>query len=235
MIVCGCRGQGWVGPGCGGPADCGPGADSGFGFGFGGPGGFGFGHRLKRASLATAAMLLDGPADAAQIVQRISAADRWRVRPAAREHRPRDRQAGRTGVHRRQRRGHPDRVGRNVLGYRGITSQTAQSMLARVGQFADVIKIRAGLGEIAGLARTIMWSGTRSRKPNSPKSEPRWPPRSPTPRSHCTPHWRRTRAPMPQPSHGPCNASNKIHDVFELRDRPMQLQIGHPFSMSKAW
>ena len=79
-------GPGFGGPGFGGPGFGGPGFGSfggpGFGgadFGFGGPG-FGkrgFGKRrfgLKRAAFGTLALLLDGPADAAQIVQRTSAA-----------------------------------------------------------------------------------------------------------------------------------------------------------------
>src|SRR5271154_3452755 len=76
---------GFGGPGFGGPGFGGPGFG---GFG-GGPGGFGGGHGhghgdghgggpgrgrhfLKRAAFVTSALLLDGPADAAQIVQRVS-------------------------------------------------------------------------------------------------------------------------------------------------------------------
>src|SRR5574337_1731851 len=65
---CGEHGLGFGGHGFGGP-----------GLGFGGPGfgghGFGFGGRgfgLRRAAFGTLALLLDGPADAAQIVQRAS-------------------------------------------------------------------------------------------------------------------------------------------------------------------
>src|SRR5262245_44679105 len=52
-----------------------PGFGPGFAPEFGGWGGHGFGfgaHRHKRAALATAALLLDGPADADQIVERVS-------------------------------------------------------------------------------------------------------------------------------------------------------------------
>ena len=81
------------GPGFGGPGFGAPGFGPGFGFGqgfgsfgghSGGPGlgGPGFaqgfapdsGHSLKRAAFGTAAILLDGPADASQIVQRVSEA-----------------------------------------------------------------------------------------------------------------------------------------------------------------
>jgi hypothetical protein len=82
-------GPGFGGPGFGGPGGPGFGGFDGPGFGggwggkgwghggFGGPG-FGHGHGpggrpfLKRAAFVTAAMLLDGPADAAQVVQRVS-------------------------------------------------------------------------------------------------------------------------------------------------------------------
>ena len=70
-------GFGWGGAGFDfGPGNCGPG---GFGpgawrgFGFGGHG-FGGGGGLKRAAFGTAALLLDGPADAAQVVQRAAEA-----------------------------------------------------------------------------------------------------------------------------------------------------------------
>lgn len=64
-------GPGFGGPGFGGPGFGGWGKQ---GWGHGGPGGPGFGGRppLKRAAFVTAALLLDGPADAAQVVQRVS-------------------------------------------------------------------------------------------------------------------------------------------------------------------
>ena len=82
---------GFGGPGFGGFGSGGPGGFGGgwggfggggwdkHGGGHGGPGGPGLGggfgpgrrHRLKRAAFVTAALLLDGPADAAQIVQRV--------------------------------------------------------------------------------------------------------------------------------------------------------------------
>ncbi len=69
-------GPGFGDPGFGGPGFGGPRSDKG-GFG-GGRGGHGFGpggrHGLKRAAFVSAAMLLDGPADAAQIMQRVSEA-----------------------------------------------------------------------------------------------------------------------------------------------------------------
>lgn len=76
-------GPGFGGPGFGGPGFGGPGfGGPGFGGpGFGGPGAGGPGlapfgkkgrHGLRRAAFVTAALLLDGPADAAQVVQRVS-------------------------------------------------------------------------------------------------------------------------------------------------------------------
>src|ERR1700729_528718 len=80
-------GSGWVGPGFGGPGFGGPGfggpgfGGPGFGGhgwgghgGHGGPGGHGFGGRHKRVVVGTAALLLDGPANAEQVVQRVSEA-----------------------------------------------------------------------------------------------------------------------------------------------------------------
>src|SRR6202451_3054518 len=77
-------GPGWGGPGFGGPGFGGPGfggpgfGGPGFGGhgwgGHGGPGGHGFGGRHKRVGGGTAALLLDGPANAEQIVQRVSEA-----------------------------------------------------------------------------------------------------------------------------------------------------------------
>src|ERR1700761_8063808 len=72
-------GPGFGGPGFGGPGFGGPGFGGGQGWGPGGPGGGGpFGkhprHHLKRAAFVTAALLLDGPADAAQVVQRVTEA-----------------------------------------------------------------------------------------------------------------------------------------------------------------
>ena len=67
-------GPGFGGPGFGGPGFGGPGfGGHGWG-GHGGPGGHGFGGRHKRVVVGTAALLLDGPANAEQIVQRVSEA-----------------------------------------------------------------------------------------------------------------------------------------------------------------
>ena len=74
----GCGEHGWGGPGGGGHGFGGHGwGGPGFGgHGWGGPGfgGHGFGGRRKRVVVGTAALLLDGPANAEQIVQRVSEA-----------------------------------------------------------------------------------------------------------------------------------------------------------------
>ena len=161
-------GFGWGGAGFDfGPGNCGPG---GFGpgawrgFGFGGHG-FGGGGGLKRAAFGTAALLLDGPADAAQVVQRTAeATDRAFTPPQ---------EVAELAIGLLQARGLvtvEDGVatltdlGKNILAWRGVTSESAHAMLGRVGKFAEVIKIRAGLKEVAGLARTIMMSGTDEQK-----------------------------------------------------------------------
>lgn len=55
-------------------------------------------------------------------------------------------------------------LGKNILAWRGVTSETAHAMFRRMGKFAEVIKIRAGMKEIAGMARTIMMTGTEEQK-----------------------------------------------------------------------
>ena len=50
------------------------------------------------------------------------------------------------------------------LNWKGISSETTHAFLGRAAKFGDVIKIRWGLFELAGLARTIVWSGTDEQK-----------------------------------------------------------------------
>jgi hypothetical protein len=166
----GSGGPGSGGPGFGGPGFGGPGWDGpGFGFGFGGPGfGRGFGgprFGLKRAAFGTLALLLDGPADAAQIVQRTSEATDGAFTP------PQEVAelaigllAGRGLVTVDNGVAALTELGGNLLAWRGISSETAHAFFARAAQFGDVIKIRWGLFEFAGLARRIAWSGTDEQK-----------------------------------------------------------------------
>ncbi|HYB39686.1 MAG TPA: hypothetical protein VEF72_30845 [Mycobacterium sp.] len=156
-------GPGFGGPGFGGPDWGGP------GFGFGGPGfGRGFGGRgffLKRAAFGTLALLLDGPADAAQIVQRTSdATDGAFTPPQEVAELAIGLLAGRGLVTVEGGVATLTELGKNVLAWRGISSETAHAFLARAAQFGDVIKIRWGLYELAGLARRIAWSGTDEQK-----------------------------------------------------------------------
>ncbi|CAM3255202.1 hypothetical protein [Mycobacterium simiae] len=158
---------GFGGPGFGGP---GPGGCGGHGFGGGhGLGGHGWGHGgkppLKRAAFVTAALLLDGPADAAQIVQRVSDATDGAITPG---HDIAELAigvlAGRGVVTVDNGVATLTELGQNLLAWRGISSETAHAFLARAGQFGDVFKIRRELFEIAGLARTITWTGTDEQK-----------------------------------------------------------------------
>lgn len=164
-------GPGFGGPGFGGPGLGGPGF-GGPGWGHGGPGGPGWGpggkhgrHGLKRAAFVTAAMLLDGPADAAQVVQRVSDATEGAFTP------PQDVAelaigllAGRGMVSVDNGVATLTELGRNVLAWRGISSETAHAFLGRAAKFGDAFKIRRELFEIAGLARTITWTGTDEQK-----------------------------------------------------------------------
>lgn len=172
------------GPGFGGPGSDGPGGGfgwGGFGDGPGGPGGWG-GHggpgfggpgagrqwgrkRLKRAAFVTAALLLDGPADAAQLVQRVSDATNGAFTP------PQDVAelavgvlAGRGVVTVDDGVASLTELGRNLLAWRGVSSETAHAFLGRAAKFGDVFKIRRELFELAGLARTITWTGTDEQK-----------------------------------------------------------------------
>jgi hypothetical protein len=167
-------GPGFGGPGFGGPGFGGPGfGGPGFGGpGFGGPGAAGHGfapfgrrHGLKRAAFVTAALLLDGPADAAQVVQRVSDATDGAFTP------PQDVAelaigilAGRAVVTVDGGVATLTEFGRNLLAWRGISSETAHAFLGRAAKFGDVMKIRKELFEIAGLARTIAWTGTDEQK-----------------------------------------------------------------------
>jgi hypothetical protein len=170
-------GPGWGGPGFGGPGFGGPGfGGPGFGGhgwggpgrggpGFGGHGGHGFGGRRKRVVVGTAALLLDGPADAAQIVQRVSDASDGALTP------PQEvvelaigLLAGRGFVTVTDGVATLTELGTNVLQWKGISSETIHAKLARAAKFGDLIKIRWGLVELAGLARTIAWSGTDAQK-----------------------------------------------------------------------
>jgi hypothetical protein len=151
-------GGGFGGPGFGEP---------GFGGGFGGPGwggpgfgGHGFG-RGKFAAAATAALLLDGPADAAEITRRVTEATDGAFTPPE--------GAAEVGIGLLAGRGVvtvDDGVatltefGENILAWRGINSDTAHAFLAQASKFAGVLKLRKELFEVAGLARTIMWTGT---------------------------------------------------------------------------
>jgi hypothetical protein len=176
---------GFGGPGFGGFGSGGPGGFGGgwggfggggwdeHGGGHGGPGGPGLGggfgpgrrHRLKRAAFVTAALLLDGPADAPQIVQRVVDATDGAFTP------PQDVAelaigllAGRGVVTVDNGVATLTELGQNLLAWRGISSETAHAFLGRAAKFGDVFKIRRELFEVAGLARTITWTGTDEQK-----------------------------------------------------------------------
>jgi hypothetical protein len=169
----GSGGPGFGGPGFGGPGFGRPGFG---GQGWGGPGqgeqGFG-GHwgrpgpggRHKRLVVGTAALLLDGPANAEQLVQRVSEATDGAFAP------PQEivelaigKLAGRGFVSVGDGVATLTELGRNVLQWKGISSESIHAQLAHAGKFGDLAKIRWGLFELAGLARTIHWSGTDEQK-----------------------------------------------------------------------
>ncbi|WP_176561858.1 hypothetical protein [Mycolicibacterium palauense] len=142
----------------------------GFGPGFGGPGmgpgfGPGFGGGLKPAAFGTAVLLLDGPADATQIVQRATEATNGAFTP------PQDvvdlaigLLAGRGLVSVDNGVATLTELGNNLLAWRGVNSDTAHAFFAKFEKFADLLKIRGDLREFVGLARTIAWKGTDEQK-----------------------------------------------------------------------
>jgi hypothetical protein len=151
-------GKGWGHGGPGGPGFGGPGFGPGGGPGWGRVG-------LKRAAFVTAALLLDGPADAAQVVQRVWDATDGAFTP------PQDVAelaigllAGRGVVTVDNGVATLTELGQNLLAWRGISSETAHAFLGRAAKFGDVFKIRRELFELAGLARTITWTGTDEQK-----------------------------------------------------------------------
>ena len=54
--------------------------------------------------------------------------------------------------------------GQNLLSWRGVSSETAHAFPGRAAKFGDNFKIRRELFEVAGLARTITWTGTDEQK-----------------------------------------------------------------------
>ncbi len=172
MMSGGMSGGFFGGPGFGGPGFGGGGGgwnEKGWGQGgFGGPGskgGPGGRPGLKRAAFVTAAMLLDGRADAAQIVQRVSDATEGAFTP------PQDLAelaigllAGRGMVTVDDGVATLTELGRNVLAWRGVSSETAHAFLGRAAKFGDAFKIRREMFEFARVARTIAWTGTDEQK-----------------------------------------------------------------------
>ncbi len=163
-----------------------------FGAGFGGPGfGGGFGgpasaeasgrasadpvsaaasaralaDRGKLAAAATAALLLDGPADAAEVTRRITEATDGAFTPPE--------GAAEIGIGLLAGRGLATvedgeatltELGENLLAWRGINTDTAHAFLAQASKFAGFLKLRKEFFELGGLARTIVWSGTDEQK-----------------------------------------------------------------------
>jgi DNA-binding PadR family transcriptional regulator len=115
--------------------------------------------------LGTAALLLEGPANAEQILQRVSEATGGALTPPQ--------QIIEFAIAKLAFRGFvtvDDGVatlterGRSVLAWKGVSSEGIRAMLAQAAKFADYMKIRWGLVELAGLGRTIMWRGTDAQK-----------------------------------------------------------------------
>lgn len=164
---------GWGGPGIGtewGGADSGgPKSSDGWGDGpgFGGAAGPdrpGAGGPFKKAAVV-AGLLLDGPADAAEVAKRLSTYSHGAVQP------PTERvelllavMAGKGVVTLDNGVATLTELGRNLLAWRGVNADTARALLAQAEKFGDVFKIRRELKATADLARTITWTGTDEQK-----------------------------------------------------------------------
>jgi hypothetical protein len=150
-------GTGFGGPGFGG-------GFGGAGLGWPGFGGHGFG-RGKMAAAASAALLLDGPADADEISRRVSEATDGAFTPPD--------GAAEIGIGLLADRGLATvedgvatltEFGGSLLAWRGINSETAHAFFTRASKFAGVLQLRKEFVEIGGLARTIVWTGTDDQK-----------------------------------------------------------------------
>ena len=119
----------------------------------------------ERLVLDDVSLAIDGPAAAAQIVQRVSDATEGAFTP------PQDVAelaigllAGRGVVTVDGGVAPLTEFGQNLLSWRGVSSETAHAFLGRAAKFGDAFKIRRELFEVAGLARTITWTGTEEQK-----------------------------------------------------------------------
>ncbi|MDR3663166.1 MAG: hypothetical protein P4L86_22750 [Mycobacterium sp.] len=155
-------GPGFGGFGQGGPGACGPG----FGGGFGpGAGHHFFKGRLKRAAIAAAALLQEGPATAEQLSQRVSdITDGTFTPPVEKVEFILTLLAGRGVATVEDGVATLTEFGEQLLTWRGINSETVEAFLGQVAKFGDVIKLRKDLFELAGLARTIKFTGNDTQK-----------------------------------------------------------------------
>lgn len=154
-------GAGFGGPGFG----FGPGP--GFGFSessFGKPG-LGSGPGFGRPMFGAAAMLLDGPATAAELVQRASdVTDGALTPPLGMVEMALNLSAGRGVITLTDGTAELTELGRNLLSMHGITSETLPVRLRQAATFVDLFRLRADLFEVGGMARSIMWTGTPQQK-----------------------------------------------------------------------
>jgi hypothetical protein len=130
--------------------------------GFGGPGPDGphFG-----AVVGTAALLLDGRADATQIVEQVSEATGGVLTPP---YEAAEAVLSLLAVHGTATISDGAAtltdLGRNLLARNRITSDGTRTFLAQAAKFDDLYQIRRHLFEIATLGRSIAWTGTETQK-----------------------------------------------------------------------
>lgn len=119
---------------------------------------------MRRATVV-AALLLEGPATAAELVERVSAATEGALVPPV-EHAELTLgfMAGRGLVTISDGTASLTELGRNILAWRGVNADTAHAILGKFAQLGDVIQIRKALLETATLGRTITTTGTAEQK-----------------------------------------------------------------------
>lgn len=120
---------------------------------------------IARRAIVVAGLLLDGPATAAELVERVSTASEGALVPPV-EHAELTLgfMAGRGLVTISDGTASLTDLGQNILAWRGVNADTARAILSKFAQLGDVIHIRKALLETASLGRTIATTGTADQK-----------------------------------------------------------------------
>lgn len=120
---------------------------------------------IVRRATVVAALLLEAPATAAELVERVTAATDGAIAPpVANAELTLGFMAGRGLVTISDGTAALTELGRNILAWRGVNADTARAILGRFAQLGDLIQIRKALLETATLGKTITTTGTAEQK-----------------------------------------------------------------------